>query len=149
MKKNLLFVALMLVFAIGFAQDRQEIDSLKHELGLASNDTSRVLILDGLCSDYASYNFDSSNLYGKQGLALAEKSNFLKGKARILCGLAWNYQIHEDLPKALELGFKALQTAGENNDQFGKASSLNVIGSIYGALGDTAKQMRYLKQAKQ
>jgi tetratricopeptide (TPR) repeat protein len=150
MKKNLLFVALVLVFRIGFAQPgRQEIDSLKHELTLAGNDTSRVLILDGLCSDYGNYNFDSSNLYGKQGLALAEKSNFSKGKARVLCGLSRDYEIHGDLPKALELGFKALQTAGENNDQFGKARSLNVIGSIYGALGDIPKQMSYLKQAEQ
>src|ERR1041385_4700482 len=132
MNKNLLFVALVLVFRIGFAQDRQkEIDSLKHELPLVSNDTSQVLILDGLCSDYANYNFDSSNLYGKQGLAIAEKSNFLKGKARILRGLSRSYQIHGDLPKALELSFKALQIAGENNYQFEKARSLNEIGSIY------------------
>ena len=81
MKQNLLFVALVLVFRIGFAQGRQRIDSLKHELTLAINDTSRVLILEGLCSDYASYSFDSSNLYGKQGLALAEKATF-KGKSK-------------------------------------------------------------------
>jgi signal transduction histidine kinase len=150
MKRNLLFVALVLVFRIGFAQPGpQEIDSLKHELTLADNDTSRVLILGGLCSYYANYNFDSSNLYGKQGLALAEKRKFLKGKARILCGLARGYQVHGDLPKALELGFKAFQTAGENNDQLGKARSLNEIGSIYGNLGDIPKQMNYLKQAKQ
>src|SRR6476620_6196889 len=137
MKKNLLFVALVLVFRIGFAQDRQEIDSLRRELVLAINDTSRVLILDDLCSYYANYSFDSSNLYGKQGLALAEKSNFLKGKAGILCGLCRDYYIHGDLPKALELGLKALQIAGENNYRLEKARSLNQIGSIYGnGLGD-------------
>src|SRR5438552_8056290 len=148
MKKNLLFVSILFAFKIGFAQPQHEIDSLKQELAFASNDTSRMLILEGLCSYYSDYNFDSADLYGKRSLVLAEKNNALKEEALLLCDLSWAYSNNGDVPKALELGFKALRIAGENNYQFEKAKSLNLIGNIYGTI-DITKQTIYLKQAKQ
>jgi two-component system NtrC family sensor kinase len=138
----------LLAFRIGFAQPQHEIDSLKYELAFASNDTSRMLIQGDLCSYYSDYNFDSADLYGKRSLALAEKSNSLKEEALLLCYLSWAYSNNGDLPKALELGFKAFRIAGENNYQFEKAKSLNVIGAIYDDL-DIAKERAYLKQATQ
>src|SRR5438552_12015097 len=148
MKKNLLFVSILFAFKIGFAQPQHEIDSLKQELAFASNDTSRMLIQEGLCSYYSDYNFDSADLYGKGSLVLDEKSNALKEEALLLCDLSWAYSNNGNVPKALELGFKAFRIAGENNYQFEKAKSLNVIAAIYGDF-DIPKQRSYLKQAKQ
>lgn len=47
-------------------------DRLKHELIIAKNDTSRVLIMAELATAYSNFNADTMNLYGNEALALAQ-----------------------------------------------------------------------------
>ena len=59
--KNLLLVFLLLFACqFGFGQSLKTIDSLKHELAIAKNDTSRVLMIGELCGQYRVSKPDSS-----------------------------------------------------------------------------------------
>ena len=149
MKKNLLFIGTVLLHITAPGQDQQKIDSLKTELSLPQNDTSKVLLLEALCVAYYVNNFDSATLYGQQGIELAKKINFLRGEAMILPGLVIAFVNHGDVPKGLELGFKGLQIAEENNFQLEKSMNLTQIGRAYGFVGDFNKKMGYLKKAEQ
>jgi hypothetical protein len=51
-------------------------DSLKHELIIAKDDTCRVLIIAELAKTYSGHNTDTMNLYGNEGLALAQRYIF-------------------------------------------------------------------------
>ena len=63
---------LVLACSIGVTQTIQKIDSLKHKLVIAKEDTSRVLIMLRLCSEYDLSNLDSGIRYGQQALMLAQ-----------------------------------------------------------------------------
>ena len=79
MKKKLFSILLYaLSFSFGFAQTSQVIDSLKHELTIAKQDTTRVDILVDLCRKYWGINPDSSLKYGQQSLALSKEIHFYK-----------------------------------------------------------------------
>jgi hypothetical protein len=59
-------------------QDR--IDSLLSQLPKANEDTNKVKLLIDLSHTYYSINPDEGLNFGKQGLALAEKLNWKKGR---------------------------------------------------------------------
>ena len=68
------------VFAI--AQDIKGIDSLKHKLSIATNDTSRVLLMLDINYKYREqHKIDSGFIYGQQALNLSQRIKFLKGEA--------------------------------------------------------------------
>jgi two-component system NtrC family sensor kinase len=137
---------LSLLCTIGFAQNRR-IDSLKHELVVAKQDTNRVLVMAQLCNFYRSVNPDSAQFYAQRALALARKINFPKGMVRALTN--WGRVINDsgNLPKALQMQFEALQIAEENGLTAETGWPLNRIGSIYATLRDSAKAKVYRQRA--
>ena len=82
MKAFKLTFFLAFVWGIGLAQSRQALDSIKHQLAIAKQDTSRVLILVDLCNSYRNANVDSSVMYGQQALAMSQSIKFFRGEAR-------------------------------------------------------------------
>ena len=144
--KTLTFT-LLLVFIgrISFGQNRQEVDSLRHELAIAKQDTNRVLILVELAGNYQNTNPDSTLLYGQRALDLAQKITFLRGQSRAFHALGSVNRLIGDLPKGFDLTFKGLQIAEENNFPFEAAISLNLLSVFFAAnLGDNLKAMDYL-----
>ena len=149
MKKNLLFTTLfVLVFIAGQAQSRRLIDSLKHNLTITTEDTSRVLILAGLCYDYGGVNPDSSRIYGEQSLALAKKINFSRGEALALTYLGRHYAGQNNPATSLKLLYDALQIEQTYQYPAETALSLNFIGGIYNGLQDYSSAKYYLKKAE-
>jgi hypothetical protein len=68
-KKFTFTILLAFACSIGYAQvwgNSHLLDSLKHELAKAKEDTIRVLIMAKLCNLYANSDFDSANLYGQR-----------------------------------------------------------------------------------
>ncbi len=130
-----------------FAQSRQEIDSLKHELAIAKHDTNRVLLMAELATNYQNTNPDSALKYGQQALDLAQKIKFLRGQARAYHRLGSTNRVIGDLPKGLNLIYNGLQIAQENHYYFESARCLNVLGVIFRDLNDNLKAMDYLQQA--
>ena len=147
--KNLIFTLfLALICTCGFAQNRQVIDSLKHELAIAKHDTSRVKIMLELCLNYRLSKIDSAMNYGKKALALAQKINIPKIEASALTTLGYAYRESGDLPKALKLTNKGLKLVEETNDLKEIADCKSFLGLIYWDLKDFTKALQYNHQAK-
>ncbi len=148
----ILTIFLAFINCVLFAQPNANkvfIDSLKHQLIIAKNDTGRVLILSDLCKAYKIYDFDSVAIYAKRGLTLAQKSVYARGEIRVLYAWQDALENHGDIPQSLELNFKALQIAEENHYIFETALGLSNIGSDYWDLQDYPKAISFYKKAIQ
>ncbi|TMI81457.1 MAG: hypothetical protein E6H10_11660, partial [Bacteroidetes bacterium] len=66
-----------------FTQTRQTIDSLRNQLTIAKDDTSRNNALIGLCYSYRLGNTDSSLFYGELALESAQQTDYHKGEIRV------------------------------------------------------------------
>ena len=104
--------ALMLVIP-GFAQSKYT-DSLTIELSKAKDDTSRALVLADLGYFYRYQNLDTTIAYSQKALLLAQKIKFPRGESRAFQIQGVAYRLRGDLAKSLELQFKALKIAQEN-----------------------------------
>jgi two-component system, NtrC family, sensor kinase len=139
-------ILLVFILNIGFAQNK-EIDTLKHELSIATHDTSRVLIMARLCEASREHNIDSAFFYGNKGLTLAKQIHFIKGEIRNMAHLG---RIQFDLgnvPRYLEIELKALRMAEENHLEREKMFPLNFIGNVYRRLSENQEAINFYRQA--
>ena len=123
-------------------------DSLKHELIIAKNDTSRVLIMAELANAYTGFNFDTVNLYGNKALELAQRIHFLRGEASALNALGFGIQIQGDYPKSFEYLYRSLRISEEKNYVFETAVCYSFIGNAYWFLGDYSKAVDFTKKSQ-
>ena len=133
----------VLACSVGLAQTNKITDSLKHELSIAKEDTSRVNIMVYLCTVYRLYNSDSSLLYGQQAAALANKINYPRGAVVALGFESMILNQMGNLPASLQKGLKALQIAAENKMELLTTPALDAVGGVYGTLGDYKKALYY------
>ncbi len=141
---SFLFSSIICSSAIG---QNRFIDNLKNKLPLATNDTSRVLILADLCYFFRYTNIDSSIYFGNQSLMLAEKIKFKRGESDALNRLGLAFREKGDLPKSLEFQFKALNIAEDLNYILGKANCYRRIAHVYRDLKDFPNALHFSKQA--
>ncbi len=80
MKIILISILLILQFKHTTAQKKYE-DSLQHELSIAREDTSRVLIWGQLSKYYALVQPDSGIYYGQKVVGLSQKIKYRYGEA--------------------------------------------------------------------
>ncbi|MEO5581140.1 MAG: two-component sensor histidine kinase, partial [Saprospiraceae bacterium] len=148
MKIFVLTFCLALAWNIGYTQEDQIIDSLKHELFIATADSTRVMIMASMSNRYIFSNSDSTLMYGQRALNLAQQIKFLKGEARALFSLAVALRIQGDLPKALEMQFKGLQIAEDKHYLLEIGRCLMGIGGIYDDLKDYPKMISFFQRAQ-
>jgi signal transduction histidine kinase len=146
-------ITILLAFIgnIGFSQvggTDQLRDSLKHELVIAKDDTSCVLIMTDLANAYWTTNLDSSFVYGNEALALAKRKRFSRGEASALNALGLSLQVKGDCPGSLEILDRSLQISGQNNYVLESAVSYSFIGSVYWILGDFPKALSFIKKSQ-
>ena len=123
-------------------------DSLKQELAIAKDDTSRVLMMSALASAYTGFYPDTVNLYGNEALKLAEQINFFRGKVSVLNALGLSIQLQGDYPKSLEYVYRGLEIAEEKNYVFETAICYANIGNAYWFLGDYTKTVSFVKKSQ-
>jgi two-component system NtrC family sensor kinase len=145
MKKIILLSFLSVIYGKSFAQNSKG-DSLKHQLAIAKQDTSRILLISDLISYYIYNKPDSAFKYGASGLKLLQKTNYPKGEAYLLNRLGFLYRETGNLPKALDFAIKSLTISEQNHDLSEKGRALNLLGVIYFDLGDFAKAIDYYQQ---
>ena len=143
MIKTFLFTMLFILTAsAGIAQNKYT-DSLKHQLALAKDDTSRALVMAELCYFFRYSSTDSSLYYGEKALALSQEIKFWKGEANALNRMGLTMREKGDFPKALELQFKSLKISTDNNYLLGIANANRRTGLVYQDLGDYSKSLKY------
>jgi two-component system, NtrC family, sensor kinase len=138
-------ILLAFAWSVGLAQTKEAIDSLQHQLAIAKDDTSRVKEMVWLCLAYRLGNTDSSIFYGQKALTAARQINYPAGEILALSFLSYTTQQMGNLPKALEMAFKALQI-GNAHQLENNAGALNAIGETYIMLKDYPKALNYLRQ---
>ncbi|MEO6405043.1 MAG: ATP-binding protein [Ferruginibacter sp.] len=144
MKKILFLTLLLFGYANAFTQSTQEITDLQHQLAIAKDDTSRIKAQIGLCYIYRLGNTDSSLLYGQRALKLSEQINYPRGEILALSFMGLTMQQLGNLPKALELAFKALEIGKTYHLERLTGAALNAIGETYIILKDYTKALHYL-----
>jgi tetratricopeptide (TPR) repeat protein len=147
MIKGFAFILLFtLVSNFGFAQTRQAVDSLQHQLANAKDDTTRINAQIALCLLYRLGNTDSSLMYGEQALESAERINYIPGQISVLGFMCIVTEQRGNLPKSLELGFRALQLGEEHGLETLSGPALDGIGEAYIILKDYPKAINYLRR---
>jgi len=123
-------------------------DSLKHELIIAQDDTSRVLIMAEVANAYYGFNIDTANLYGNKALKLAQQIHFLRGEVNVLIALGNGLQIEGDYPKSLEYLYRGLEIAEGQHYVFETAACYGFIGNANWFLGDYTKTVSFEKKSQ-
>ena len=148
MKKIVFTLLLLLATSIVFTQNQQVVDSLKHELAIATQDTSRALILVNLCELYRFSKPDSAMQYIEPAVALAQQIKFYRGEAVALGSMSGVLREAGNFPQALEIAFKSIQIADNYGCLPEKAYSLLEIGTSYRWSNEYVTAINYLQQAK-
>src|SRR5665647_575509 len=123
-------------------------DSLKHELVIAKDDTSRVLVMAELANANFGFNIDTANLYGNKALELAQQIHFLRGEVSVLIALGNGLQIEGDYPKSLEYLYRGLEIAEGQHYVFETAACYGFIGNANWFLGDYTKTVSFEKKSQ-
>ncbi len=150
MKKTVLAFLLSLAYSTGFSQNlaQTEIDSMKHELAIGTEDTSRVMALNGLGNAYKFSKPDSAMYYAQEALILSRKIKYPKGEAQSLHWMGLTLHSVGSYPRAMEMELKAMRIAEKNNFSRLKVEILNRIGAIYRDAGVYEKAVEYLQQSR-
>lgn len=133
--KIVLFI--FLSSCISLMYGNSTIDSLKQELKLNREDTTKVHILNKLCGEYQTIGeYDSVLYYGNAALKLAEKLNFSEGIASAYNNIGIINYYKGDYNLSLKnyiSSLKAYQEMDKNDKsaQNGIANEYNNIGMVY------------------
>ena len=149
MNRLKLFSLFIFSCCMGFSQNQTLINSLKHQLALEKQDTSRVILLCEIGYEYRNSNADSGTVYIQKGLSLARKINFLRGEARALDRGNANEWVKGNLIQALDMAYKCLDIAEKNGFFFEKARVLNRIGLINREMNEDDKALANHKKSLQ
>ena len=143
----LALLLLMVTIPVAVGQMYLPTDSLKRMLSQTRQDTSRVLLLAQIAINYRFFKPDSSKVFIRQAMRLADRLNFPKGKARCLYIYGDNRRFRGDFPQALKAQFEALQISKDIHYLEGEESSIGTIGLIYLDLDQYQQALHYLIQA--
>ena len=146
--KRTLAIIFLLFFATNFgsAQTKEAIDQLHRQLAAAKDDTSRINTEVALCLLHRLGNTDSALFYGQRALESANRIHYLPGQIQALSFMCIVMEQQGNLPKSLELGFKALRLAEENHMESLAGPALDGIGETYIVLKDYPKALSYLRR---
>ena len=146
------FIVLIILFAsiqlLGLSQTRMEIDSIKHELSIATQDTTKALLMAQLCQFYKWNRPDSALYYGNNAIILSRHINFPKAELTALGGIILTHLDIGNDSKALQITLEALKIAERNPDWPGKPNLLYHLATIYTKTKDYEKALSYFKESK-
>jgi two-component system, NtrC family, sensor kinase len=149
MKKTIvLFVFFSMIWNPGFAQDESFVDSLKQKLATASQDTTRVKLMNELSNHYKFDRPDSTLFYGYKAVTLARQINFPSGEALAMAFICVAQRTLGNDAKALELILKSIKFDEKHNLIQDKALLLHQLGSIYSNSKNYVKALSLYRESK-
>ena len=145
--KQILTILFFSFMCNGYGQVNK-IDSLKHQLTVVKQDTSRVMLLIELCSPYRSTFPDSCLMTAEQALNLARKINFTNGELRAMRLLGLAYRDRGNYTQAFSLALKGLRLAKNHQSPSGIARFYHLLGTCYTDFKDYKNAISNLQTAK-
>jgi two-component system NtrC family sensor kinase len=143
------FLFIVCSFSLATSQNMTmlDIDSLKHALVVASNDTTRVLLMANLTEGYRGSKPDSAIYFAQQALQLAKQIRFVRGEILALLGTSVVMRELGNLPMALDIAQRAQKIAEGQNYTREEAFAFVRIANVYSSLNNIDKALTYLKMA--
>lgn len=114
---SLSFILSFSLYSNVLAQSQHTIDSLKHIVDLAKNDTTKVKLLIEIGEQFRSSKPDTALLYFYQALEIAEDIDAKEFIAQCLIIIGVNIQIYESPDKAIGYLERALELSEEIGDK--------------------------------
>ncbi len=148
MKKGITIIIILLFFHRACLAQDGWLNDIKRELSLASEDTSRVLLIAEVSNYYKLKKPDSALHYGYKALALARKIKFPKGEVRALRYLAITQNNLGNESKALQWNLQAIKIAEKNNLRYEIALLTVGKGITYSQSKDFEKALTLFKESK-
>jgi len=145
---HIVFVEMLALSAVGQLPGFKHADSLKQQLAMVTQDTSRVLILAELAEAFRNTMSDSAIRYGQQSLSLARQIQFPKGEVKASLSMSVILREMGNFPRALEAGLKALQISEENHFAAEEQLSLIRIANVYSSSKDFTTALNYYRAAE-
>ena len=149
MKKVITVLCMLLAFQnIGIAQNTRLLDSLRHELTIATNDSSRAHFMNRISNYYRANRPDSAIFYANKALILARYINSPELEIGTL-GLITLVQIYiGNDSKALQLNLEAIKIAELNALIVKRPDLFMQSGRIYEMSGNYSKALNEYRKAK-
>lgn len=155
MKYAALFLAFILARASGFAQldlsadtlHKKSIEHYRSLLAKATQDSTRINLLQHLNFDFETENPDSSIYYGQLALDLCRRTKNIKEEARTLNGLSGVYAQQGNFAEAFDLLFQGRQLAERAGHIYEVARSYRRTGTVYAFLEDYRKALENGRRA--
>lgn len=139
--KNWLFI--LLLFAVFTSNAQVEaIDSLQHELTLATNE-KRADILNQLSFVYTRLSLEKAEQVAFQALKESNELNYQKGIGAANNNLGISSAIKGEYTKALEYFIRALQIREKSGDLLGASKSLDNIAGVFFYQNEYDKAIEY------
>ena len=148
MKKILTTLLLIIPILVhGQKQGQEKIDSLLNLYKPGKIDSINLKILYSISFEYHRIDPTLGIFYGEKLMVEAKKSKLknLLGDAYLSLGI--NYLAKNEIPKALDYEFMAVEIYEEIRDSVGLARAYNNIGNIYFNEGSLDKAMKYYNDA--
>lgn len=145
--KKIFFIFFTIVYLSDISAQDRKADSLRTLLLKAKEDTSKVMLLARLANNYRDNKPDTADLLAEQGITLAEKLHFEKGKAECLQEVGHSLFIRGDIAGGLEKQLEAMKIRERIGDQLGQIKSYVAIGFLYNYSREFNKGKAYLLKA--
>ncbi|MEO6130394.1 MAG: hypothetical protein ABIQ02_01005, partial [Saprospiraceae bacterium] len=143
--KNLAII-FVIILSITVAKAQQStIDSLKHELTIAKEDTNKVELFISLSYLYINSHADTAVVYAQQALDLSKILNFEEGILYAEGNLGLSLQIAGNYPLALDHSFKALSLAKKINPSLVPWTN-SLVAYCYYYLGEYNTFLKYTRE---
>ena len=156
MKHYILSVILIITYAFCWGQSNagerspgqtNPIDSFKQKLLTASDDSTRIILLDKLSRIYTFSSADTALFYARYGLELARKINFESGEAYVLLDLASAMTTLGNYSNSLGFAYQAIPIFLKLRDSSGLSFAHMNLGLCYREQGDYEKAKNHLYTA--
>ncbi len=145
---KIIFSLLCFFLCLNIIAQNSAIDSLQNLLKNATQDTSRVNLLNNICLELKNIgDYDKATEQAKQAIAIATKNNFKRGEADAYNNIGVIHANKGDLDKALEYFLKGIKIKEETGDKKGMADSYGNIGIIHAKKDDYDKALEYCLKA--
>jgi signal transduction histidine kinase len=149
---KILFTAIsfLLLSAIAFSQPSAEshrIDSLKQQLAIDKEDSSRIATLRPLGSAYLWLNPDSAMVYARKEYDLASKSDRADWIAYAIGSMGWIFEAKGDYPQAIRACLEGIRRAESLSEKSIMLHSYFAITDAYKDAGDFAHALEYAQKS--
>jgi two-component system, NtrC family, sensor kinase len=117
MIQRFIFILLLLVPGTHIKAQQPYIDSLRHEIEIAKNDTTKIVLFSTITEAYAETKPDSSVYFAEQQLMLARKLNLKLNEADALAQMGYALLNMGNYPRSLQTLLSALAIAEDSKSE--------------------------------